>query len=155
MWQTYSAQVEAEHTYRARAVQALAEFESLGERRRIGIKIGAPSREMTAASGATITSPGAWAASLRKLGYRVRIDCMDEWYSELALGDDAVIVLRGLDEYEPRPGQVNLMWLISHPDLVNTAELLSYDHVFVASESFTRSAVCRRAPHRQPDAAVH
>ena len=128
------ALVEAEHTYAARAAQALRDIQGVAWRRRIGIKIGAPSREERGRWG-DYHFARSLAASLSKLGYGVRIDCLDEWNNELGLGDDVVIVLRGLSEYRPRPGQVNLMWLISHPDLVSPAEMLAYDHVFVASST--------------------
>ncbi len=128
------AVVEAEHTYDARAAQAIQELESDGARLRVAIKIGAPSREERDRWG-DYHFARSLSASLGQLGHRVRIDCLDEWYSDLAHGDDVVIVLRGLSEYSPRPGQINLLWLISHPDLVSTAEMLAYDHVFVASQS--------------------
>jgi len=126
--------VEAEHTYDVRAAQAIQELESVQARLRVAIKIGAPSREERDRWG-DYHFARSLSASLGQLGYRVRIDCLDEWYGPLTHGDDAVIVLRGLSEYEPLPGQINLLWLISHPDLVSAAEMLAYDHVFVASQS--------------------
>jgi spore maturation protein CgeB len=36
----------------------------------------------------------------------------------------------------PQPGQINVAWLISHPDEVAVQELLGFDHVFVASDVY-------------------
>ena len=47
-----------------------------------------------------------------------------------------MLVLRGLDLVVPRPGRVNLAWVISHPDLVGRAELASYDRVYAASSTW-------------------
>jgi spore maturation protein CgeB len=45
-----------------------------------------------------------------------------------------VIVLRGLSIYKTKPYQCNILWIISHPDLVAIAECESYNLVFTASE---------------------
>jgi hypothetical protein len=44
------------------------------------------------------------------------------------------IVLRGLHYFKPVKNQLNLMWIISHPNRVESIELNSFDHVFAASE---------------------
>ena len=75
----------------------------------------------------------ALAKELRKQGITVRIDCRERWNSALSEADDAVLVLRGLIRYDLKPHQINLMWLISHPEDVSHAEMNQYDHVFVAS----------------------
>lgn len=77
------------------------------------------------------------ADSLRRLGCAVRVDFKENWTTALGATDDVVIVLRGLSEYAPSPGQLNIAWVISHPDAVSTAELARYDHVFVASKPYT------------------
>ena len=79
------------------------------------------------------------ARSLEKKGYSVRIDLIPEWYDHGYLEDDATLVIRGLKRYYPQPGQLNIMWNISHPDLVSDEEYESYDHVFVASASHTET----------------
>ncbi|MEM9313172.1 MAG: glycosyltransferase [Pseudomonadota bacterium] len=71
----------------------------------------------------------------REQGLAARLDFLPEWRRPAAATDDVVLVLRGLSTYEPRPGQVNLMWNISHPDKVTDEEYEAYDHVFVASAS--------------------
>ena len=51
---------------------------------------------------------------------------------------DVVMVIRGLERYEPVSEAVNVLWSISHPDLVGFEELDEFDLVFVASESYQR-----------------
>jgi O-antigen biosynthesis protein len=42
----------------------------------------------------------------------------------------------GLKEAPTHPGQVNILWQISHPDLATPELYERYDHVFVASDPF-------------------
>ena len=49
-----------------------------------------------------------------------------------------LLVLRGLDRVEPRRGQVNLQWIISHPELVTAKEAAGFDAVFAASGEWAR-----------------
>ncbi len=71
-------------------------------------------------------------------GHSVRIDILPDWYCKEGYGDDVVLVLRGLSEYEPRKDHINLMWNISHPDKVSLDEYEKYDHVFIASEFYAK-----------------
>lgn len=71
-------------------------------------------------------------------GHHCRIDCQDTWNSPAALEDDIVIMLRGRHRYAVKEHQINLLWLISHPDRVTDEELNEYDHVFVASHEYTQ-----------------
>lgn len=48
---------------------------------------------------------------------------------------DVVIVLRGLEEVQPQTGAVNVLWSISHPDLLDPSELEGFDIRFYASDS--------------------
>lgn len=75
-------------------------------------------------------------SSLEALGHEVVIDFYGKWYERPINADDVVIVLRGLTEYKPRPGNVNIIWNISHPDQVSYAEYENFDLVFVASDSY-------------------
>lgn len=53
--------------------------------------------------------------------------------------DDVVVVLRGLRRVVPRRGAATwLLWVISHPELVEPDEPAQYDGVFAASEHWTR-----------------
>lgn len=53
--------------------------------------------------------------------------------------DDVVVVLRGLRRFLPRRGAATwMLWVISHPELVETDEPAQYDAVFAASEHWRR-----------------
>lgn len=75
--------------------------------------------------------------SLEKLGHNVVLDYFGKWYERPTNSEDVVIVIRGLTEYEPRPGNINIMWNISHPDQVSYSEYDKYDIVYVASDSYS------------------
>ena len=79
------------------------------------------------------------ADALRSLGQHVTIDYRREFDRESADHDDVVVVIRGLAPYRPRPHQVNLLWVISHPDLVGRDEALGYDQVFAASRAWSEA----------------
>lgn len=78
------------------------------------------------------------AQALRDLGQQVAVDANQEFQRVTGHHDDVVLVLRGLTEYHPVPGQVNLLWVISHPEMVTLAEVLGYHHVFAASVAWAR-----------------
>ena len=128
--------VRDQHTYAARATQARRSVEGfLRAGVRLAIKIGAPRGEVREAWGDFWFARGL-ARALRPLGFHVRIDCLEDWSRPEALGDDAVLVLRGLSAFTPQPHQVNLMWMISHPLKVAPGEVDLYDRVFVASATY-------------------
>lgn len=70
--------------------------------------------------------------------------------------DDVVIVLRGLKRITPRRprrgGPRWILWVISHPELVEPDEMAEYDHVFAASASWqmglVRPLLQATNPHR-------
>jgi GT2 family glycosyltransferase len=76
------------------------------------------------------------AEALERLGQRVTIDTRDLRHRDTRDLDDVVLVLRGLDLVAPRPGRVNLQWVISHPDLVTGPELAAFDRVYAASSTW-------------------
>ncbi|PFG18358.1 GT2 family glycosyltransferase [Propionicimonas paludicola] len=47
--------------------------------------------------------------------------------------DDVSVVIRGLRRVDPMPGKINVLWVISHPELVTVDELAGFDLVFAAS----------------------
>lgn len=70
--------------------------------------------------------------ALSRLGCRTRIDYLRSWNQP----DDTCnidLVLRGLERYAPQAGRPAILWVISHPALVEPAELAGYGKVFVAS----------------------
>jgi spore maturation protein CgeB len=127
------AEVLKKHSYRHRAEtvrNVLGGF--VRSVQRFAIKIGVPRHEEKEAWGDWHFAL-ALQRALRKAGHEARIDILPDWYGPLSVSDDVVIVLRGLSAFEPTPGKINLLWMISHPDKVAVDELNKFDHVFVAS----------------------
>ena len=81
----------------------------------------------------------ALAASLEQLGHEVAVDPLDSWYRASASRDDVTLTLRGLHRHQPARHQVNLLWVISHPELVTDDEMDEVDATFAASLSWSRS----------------
>jgi len=73
------------------------------------------------------------AEALIRAGARPRIVLAEDWMAEEGPAPDATLLLRGVRRRRPKPGPVNLMWMLSHPDRIELDELSRYDHVFVAS----------------------
>jgi O-antigen biosynthesis protein len=78
------------------------------------------------------------ARALTTLGQEVVVDRRDAHQRASMYLDDVVLNLRGLDDFAVQPGRVNLMWVISHPELVSADEVRRYHGVFAASESWSR-----------------
>lgn len=74
---------------------------------------------------------------LEALGQRVNVDTIDSWYARPE-DQDVAIVLRGRTRYKVNPSQINLMWMISHPDRITPEELRDFDHIAVASDVYAR-----------------
>jgi hypothetical protein len=79
----------------------------------------------------------ALAGALRARGQHVAVDARETRHRSSRDYDDVILVLRGLDRVAPRPGRVNLEWIISHPDLVTPEEVAGFDQVFAASHSWS------------------
>lgn len=125
------------HTYNNRAETFLSVVESKDAPLRISIKIAAKFSERE--HWGDFHFANSLARALRKLGYTVRVDCRESWNLPLGDSDDVTICLRGLIHFVPKPHQINLLWVISHPDAVTLSEMNSYHHVFVASDAFANS----------------
>jgi hypothetical protein len=77
------------------------------------------------------------AAALERAGEQVRVVARKGATSEKRDDDDVVLVLRGLRRVIPRPGDTTwLLWVISHPELVEPDEPAQFDAVFAASRSW-------------------
>ena len=74
--------------------------------------------------------------ALERLGHSATVYFREEPVTSLR--HDVAIVLRGLDRHDPVPQAVNVLWSISHPDLLSYEEMGTYDVVFVASDSYQR-----------------
>lgn len=69
-----------------------------------------------------------------KKGYFSKLQRKLVWNSYEDALYDVVLLLRGLYEYIPRSIHYNIMWNISHPDLISIGEYDSYNQVYIASD---------------------
>lgn len=76
--------------------------------------------------------------ALERLGHRAVVHRHGTHHSEATAFDDVSLVIRGIDRTRPVPGQINILWVISHPDDVSVEEVREYDLVFAASEAWCR-----------------
>ena len=90
------------------------------------------------------------AAALRRCGQDAVVDLREAVDRGTGYLDDVRLVIRGLDRVLAVPGQLNLMWVISHPDQVTADELRGYDRVFAAGERWARDAGARWAVPIEP-----
>lgn len=77
------------------------------------------------------------ALALRRLGQRVHVDRRQAHGRPRSEHlDDVAVVLRGLDVTAPSPARHNLLWVISHPELVTPAELALFDRRYSAGAAW-------------------
>jgi glycosyltransferase involved in cell wall biosynthesis len=72
---------------------------------------------------------------LAQLGHTALLQHGAEPDDEQGAGLDVAVAIQGRELPDPLPGQLSLVWQISHPDAVSAAELGAYDCVLVASPS--------------------
>lgn len=78
--------------------------------------------------------------ALERAGEQARVVHRGGGTAEGREHDDVVVVLRGLRRFVPRRGGATwLLWVISHPELVEADEPAQYDGVFAASEHWSRA----------------
>jgi GT2 family glycosyltransferase len=140
----YRATVLGRHTYAHRAAQLRDVLVQHTERLSFAIKIGAPDRARAQHWG-DLHFATALAEELRRRGHRTLIQTLDEWDSEAGLRQDVSLHLRGLTRSTPRPGQLNVLWSISHPAELTGEECDGFDLVCVASVRFARALAERTA----------
>jgi O-antigen biosynthesis protein len=131
----FRGEVLRHHTYAHRArclVEVLREHEA---RPSFCLKIGAPDWEQAERWG-DLHFARALQRELRGRGHRCLIQVLEEWENDEGLHYDVVVVIRGLSRHHPKPGQLNVLWNISHPAEVSGEECDGYDLVCVASEKF-------------------
>ena len=75
----------------------------------------------------------ALADELRRRGHRARIEVVADWDDPAREPADVTIHLRGLFAYVPRGDELNVLWNISHPDLVTVPEQDAFDLVLTPS----------------------
>ncbi|MDN4173228.1 hypothetical protein QWY28_09770 [Nocardioides sp. SOB77] len=76
------------------------------------------------------------AAALERQGQWVAIDHPETRTRRTRDLDDVTLVLRGLERVEPPAHTTNLLWVISHPELVTPEELAAHDAAFAASTTW-------------------
>lgn len=123
------------HTYDARAATLDEALDSALSRPMVAMKISPPNRQL-ARQGGDMHFARQFGRALRRLGLHTRVDILPEWDQPGAQDADIVVHLRGLDVYTPKPGAVNVLWIVSHPADITPAECERYDLVLVASNSF-------------------
>jgi glycosyltransferase involved in cell wall biosynthesis len=118
------------------ALRALAaarwSYDGLGRPISVAIKI-CPQRWHHAERWGDLHFARAIADELERRGHRALIQVVEEWDDAEGRACDVALHLRGLFPYVPHPGQLNVLWTISHPELVTAAECDRYDLVFTAS----------------------
>ena len=72
--------------------------------------------------------------SFEKLGFNVIVQEREHWYDEE--DEDISLVLRGLVDYNPDYSNINIMWNISHPEMISNEEYEKYDYVFISSKKY-------------------
>ena len=77
------------------------------------------------------------ADALERRGQHVAVDRRDARERDSRDHDDVLLVLRGLDRVTPRPGLLNVEWIISHPDMIERDEVAGFDLVYAASTSWS------------------
>ena len=77
------------------------------------------------------------ADALERRGQHVAVDRRDARERDSRDHDDVLLVLRGLDRVAPRPGLLNVEWIISHPDMISPEEVAGFDLVYAASTSWS------------------
>lgn len=131
----YQKIVLREHTYDLRAQQLTELLCKRNEALSFCIKIG-PRDWRRAPSWGDLHYARALQRQLERRGYPCLVQVLEEWDNFEGLEYDVVIHLKGLTPYTTKPGQFNVLWNISHPELVTPRECDKYDLVFVASERF-------------------
>lgn len=131
----FRGEVLRRHTYAHRARRLAEVLAELEEEPSFCIKIGAPTWEEAERWG-DLHFARAIQRDLRRRGHLCAIQVLEEWESDEGLTYDVAIVIRGLSRHMPKPGQVNVLWNISHPADLSGEECDGYDLVCVASERF-------------------
>lgn len=80
-----------------------------------------------------------FASALASMGQHVEIHRRDKLW-EVDGFEDVSVVIRGLERVNPKPGKLNILWIISTPELITKDELAGFDLVFAASNSWSKFA---------------
>jgi GT2 family glycosyltransferase len=103
--------------------------------RRVGIRIAVPSWDVAERWGDLHFARDIQRA-MEHAGHPTRIHLRPEWDAWWAARDDVGLHLLGRDIAKQRPGRIEVLWHISHPDSGSDAAYAAHDLAFVASDSF-------------------
>lgn len=134
----YRRDVLTHHTYAHRARKLKAVLRSRAQQLRFSIKIGAPSWDVSHRWG-DLHYAHSLQRALRSGGHDSTVQVLPEWDDLEGLEYDVALHLKGRSRYRPKAGQLNVLWCISHPDLLDGEECDAYDVVFVASARFAET----------------
>jgi spore maturation protein CgeB len=129
---TLRRRVAKEYSYESRPQEFVHLAIRQIDRPLAAIKIAVPHEEVKPSWGDTHFAE-ALASALAGLGLPTEVHILPEWDAPAKQAVDIVIHLRGLTSYAPKPGHINVLWIISHPDDVPIRECEKYDLVLVAS----------------------
>jgi hypothetical protein len=101
----------------------------------IAIHLSAPNAQAGATWGDTPFAE-ALRSGFQARGWVATVHAQDAWDAPASRDADVVLHLFGVRVPPVRPGQVSLLWIISHPDQVTARRCGTYDAVFVASSTF-------------------
>ena len=77
-----------------------------------------------------------FATALSSLGQDVEIHRRNNLWERDGT-EDVSVVIRGLERVKPKPGKINILWIISTPELITKDELDGFDIIFAASNSWS------------------
>ena len=123
------------HTYARRAQELRAILRAWVETPRVDIAVGPPNWERAELWG-DYHFGRALQGALERRGVSAGLRLRDAWEASGSERADAAIQLWGLLPRRTREAQVSVLWIISHPDLVDAGLLADQDLVFVASDPF-------------------
>jgi len=104
-------------------------------RLRFTITVAAPSAKVAPRWGDWHLGEGL-AGALRRLGHEACVQTADRADGAVGRTGDVHVVVRGVQPVRRTAGQRHVLWIISHPEAVDDAELDAADLVVVASRSF-------------------
>jgi GT2 family glycosyltransferase/spore maturation protein CgeB len=130
------------HTYTHRALELRDVLTAWATARRIDILVGPPSWAVARTWG-DYHFGRAVQRALRRRGIRGRLRLRNAWERTETAAADGVLHLFGLAAPRVRPGQLSMVWIVSHPDLVTDEQLQAEDVVFVASALFAARLAAR------------
>ena len=142
------------HTYAHRAEELRGILERWASAPRVDIAISPPENDGAQLWGDFHFGRGVQRA-LHRRGLPARMRLRPSWAVPDASTADVLIHVFGAfgaDAPAPRSGQLSIVWVISHPDLVTDGAVAPYDLVFVASDGFAARLAERLG---RPVAALH